>query len=403
LDLVLHENPDLTAFRHDVASWFSEHTPADWERRVDAMDRQQYVAFSQQWLRTLGSRGFGAPHVPREWGGGGYSVREQAILYEEWARAGAPGVDLFVVSLFHVPTTLLIAGSPRQQREYVRAAVTGTVWCQGFSEPSAGSDLASLRTRAEPADGGWRVTGQKIWSSNADAAEYCILLARTDPDSHGSRGISYFVLDMRQPGVEVRPIKQNSGHQEFCEIFLDGALIPAENVLGEVGQGWRVAQSTLAAERGPTGLEITERIAVGLSHLIGELDARRKLAVTAELSAVEAELAALSARTWAVRSLALDTVDALERGDGTGSLASVLKIAFTELLQEVTECASRRSGERSLVDPRQRHHRGWITGDWALDWFGSWGWTIAAGTNEIQRNIIGEQLLGLPREPKVLR
>jgi alkylation response protein AidB-like acyl-CoA dehydrogenase len=384
-------------FRDDVRAWFRENAPRDWRSAVGRMDRQEYEQWQLGWLRALNTRGFGAPHVPRDWGGGGFDIDDQVVIYEEWARADAPPLGLYVISRLHVPGTLLAAGTEEQKKLYVRDAIEGTVWCQGFSEPGSGSDLASLRTRAVRDGADWVVTGQKIWSSNAHSAQYCILLARTDPESRRGAGISYFILDMRSPGVDVRPIRQNTGHEEFCEIFLDGARIPAKNMIGPEGEGWKVAQSTLQTERGPIAVESIERIAVGLDRL-------RVLVARAGGPGAEgtrARLVDLEARVTAVRSLAKDVVAGLVDGrSSAGNLTSLLKIAYTELLQDVTRFGTQVVGEESLVDPQQAHRVGLISGNWMIDWLGSWGSTIAAGTNEIQRNIVAERVLRLPGEPR---
>jgi len=384
----------IERFRDEVGAWFRENAPVDWVERTRAMTAEQYREFQLEWLATLNARGFGAPGVERRWGGGGFGAREQAVIYEEWARAEAPGMEQFVVSLHHVPSTFGMAGTPEQQERYIRAALYGEGWCQGFSEPGAGSDLASLRLPAVRTGDGWEVSGQKIWSSNATTARYCLLLARTDPDSRGSRGITYFVLDMDQPGVEVRPIRQNTGYAEFCELFLDRAKIPAENVIGEVGQGWAVAQRTLAAERGPAGFDLIARLVVTLDQI------RRRFERSGAPASDRRELAVLTARTALVRSLALDAADALTVSSGSGGLASLLKLSFSELLHDVMNFATVALGADSLIARDNPNWRGFVSGDWTNDWIGSWGWTISAGTNEIQRNIIAEKLLGMPREPK---
>ncbi|WP_281689565.1 acyl-CoA dehydrogenase family protein [Pseudonocardia thermophila] len=385
-------------FREDVQAWFQENAPRNWRSAVRGMSREQYEQWQRDWLHLLNTRGFAAPHVPQEWGGGGFTLDDQVVIYEEWARADAPPLGLYLISLLHVPGTLLAAGTEEQKKRYLRDAIEGTVWCQGFSEPGSGSDLASLRTRAVRDGDDWVVTGQKIWSSHAQSAEYCILLARTDPASRGSAGISYFILDMRSPGVDVRPIRQNTGHQEFCEIFLDDVRIPAGNMIGPEGEGWKVAQSTLQTERGPIAVENIERIAAGLDRLRGELSRAGATVADGTL----ARLVELTARVTAVRSLAKDVVAALAAGrSSAGNRTSLLKIAYTELLQDVSRLGTEILGEDGLVDPQQPYRLGMISGDWMIDWLGSWGSTIAAGTNEIQRNLVAERLLGLPREPRV--
>ncbi|MPV88522.1 acyl-CoA dehydrogenase, partial [Georgenia ruanii] len=384
----------------EVVEWFETHVPSDWQRSVDSMSAEEYVEFQRNWLRTLNERGFGAPGVPEKWGGGGYSLRDQATIFAAGARVSAPPTDAFEVSLNHVPATLLTAGTPAQQERYVRGAIDGTVWCQGFSEPGAGSDLAALAARAVRDGDGWRITGQKTWSSHAAHAEHCLLLARTDPNARRHAGITYFILDMDQPGVQVRPIRQIHGPAEFCELFLDGAWVPDENVIGEVNGGWAVAQATLAAERGPIALPTIERIGAELADLASGLgpvepaDGPRP-----PLSRAQTDLAALLARQIAVRSLALDTVDLSERGSDGGQLNSVLKVGWSELLQEATSAAVLLAGERALAESDSEHFLGYVSGRPGSDWLGSWAATIAGGANEIQLNIIAERLLGLPRDP----
>jgi alkylation response protein AidB-like acyl-CoA dehydrogenase len=391
----------LDAFRAEVAAWFAEHTPADWVERTRTMSPAEYREFQLEWLAALNTRGYAAPGVDRRWGGGGFSAREQAVVYEEWANAEAPGMEQFVVSLHHVPGTFGMVGTPEQQERYIRPALNGEGWCQGFSEPGSGSDLASLRLPAVATDDGWEVTGQKIWTTNADVAKYCLLLARTDPESRGSQGISYFVLDMDQPGVEVRPIRQNTGYAEFCELFLDRARIPAENLIGEIGQGWAVAQRTLAAERGPAGFDLIARLQVTCRQIGRRLEADAARDGTTVSAAARRDLARLVARTAMVRSMALDAADALAHGADSG-LASLLKLSFSELLHDIMNFATVALGADAIVARDNPNWRGFVSGDWTNDWLGSWGWTVSAGTNEIQRNIIAEKLLGLPREPKAV-
>lgn len=385
---------DPQSFEDEVSAWFRENAPRDWTDAVATMSDDEYGEFQRSWLRTLRSHGYASPGVDQRWGGGGYSIREQATIYRAWAESGAPPVDLFEVSLNHVPGTFLVAGSPEQQAKYIQSALEGVVWCQGFSEPESGSDLASLRTRAVRDGKGWRVTGQKTWSSHASLASHCLLLARTDPDSSRHDGITYFVMDMDEPGIEIRPIRQNHGPDEFCELFLDDVWIPDTNRIGAEGQGWRVARSTLAAERGPIALPIIERIGVGLRELVGD----HALGDRPELTAVESELANMVAHHMAVRSLAYDLVNLMEQGRDTGGLSSILKVAYSELLQRMTDLASLLEDRASLLDTGPAQFLGYVSKRWLTDWLGSWATTIAGGANEIQRDIIGERILGLPRD-----
>jgi alkylation response protein AidB-like acyl-CoA dehydrogenase len=347
----------------------------------------------------LNTRGYAAAHVSRQWGGGGYSPSQQVVILQEWARHDAPGLDLFEISLYHVPSTFAAAGTPAQQARYVGAAIDGEIWCQGFSEPDAGSDLSGLKTRAVRDGEHFVINGQKLWSSHADDARFCLLLARTNPEVAPHRGITYFALDMAASGVEVRPIRQSNGHAGFCEIFLDNVRVNADCVIGEVDGGWGVAQSTLQAERGILGLDLIERMGSELRSAAAWLEERLGLVPsTGPLLAEHLALAQFQARYAAVQSLAYDTVELMEQGDTSGGLASLMKVSFTELLQSMMEWTSRLRGSQGLIDPGQTHFGGYVSGQSTLDWLSSWGWTIAGGTNEVQRNIIAERLLGLPRE-----
>jgi alkylation response protein AidB-like acyl-CoA dehydrogenase len=384
-------------FRARVAAWFADHTPRGWEAASDAMTEPEWLGFQRDWLRTLNTAGYGAPHVPTEWGGGGFGVAEQAVIYEEAARANAPPLRAFTISLHHVPATLLRAGTAEQQQRHVRDAIGGTVWCQGFSEPEAGSDLAALRTRARPVPGGYRVSGQKIWSSNAHLARWCLLLARTDPDAPRHRGISYLILDLTESGVDTRPIRTATGHTEFCEIFLDDVWVPQESLIGAENDGWNIAQRTLATERGPIAVETIERMSAGIRAFTGQV---RRPTGDEPLDHAGTVAAGLTAQSLAVRSVALDAVEAIERGGDMAALASLIKVASSDLLRRSTDVRSLIAGSDSLVDPGHRHPRGWSSDHAMADWVNSWAWSIAGGTNEIQHNIIAERILGLPKEPR---
>jgi alkylation response protein AidB-like acyl-CoA dehydrogenase len=389
----------LELFRTQTARWFAENTPRDWQLRTNAMTAAEWLEFQRSWLTTLNTVGFGAPQVPREWGGGGYSVAEQAVIYETGCQFDAPQLRAYTISLQHVPATLLRAGTRQQQERFVRDAIAGTVWCQGFSEPEAGSDLAALRTRAVKVPGGYRVSGHKIWSSNAHLARWCLLLARTDPAAPRRQGISYLILDMEADGVEVRPIRTATGHSEFCEIFLEDVWLPDDCLIGGEGAGWEVAQRTLAAERGPIAIETNERIAAGISDL-GRRVLSSGWSAADRLSYQAMELAELIAQSRAVRSLAQDAVDAIERGGNGAALSSLIKVSSSDLLRRSTSSGTVFSGAESLVDPETSYPRGWYTGHSMSDFVNSWAWSIAGGTNEIQQSIIAERILGLPREPK---
>ena len=384
----------LDAFRERVRTWFGVNTPTDWTERMGALDEHGQMRMQRDWLALLATEGFQAPHVPTEFGGGGYDVASRAILFEEWARSGAPPLALFSVSLYHMPSTLLQAGTEEQQRRYIPGALAGEIWCQGFSEPDAGSDLASLRTRAVRTedDSGYLVTGRKIWTSHAADASYCLLLARTSVEERRQAGITYMIVDMSDPGVSVRQILQSTRQEEFCEVTFDDVFVPASDVIGAEGDGWNVAQRTLSTERGPLALEIVERIDVGrrnLRDLIGS-DAGR----AEEWSG---ELVDMIARSQALRCMAGDLINQMAETGQVGGLSSILKVASADFLRAVVGTGSIAAGEDSFMSPKPLLGTSWFSPHWMTDYINSWGWSIGAGSSEIQRNIIAERLLGMPK------
>ena len=387
------------AFRRKVRAWLRDNLDAGWKDEMRGADEVAHVAFQQKWFRRLHSGGFAAPHWPAEWGGGSMSLAHQIILYQEIARAGAPRMILYFVALHHVPATLLQWGTPVQRQRHLPAILTGDeIWCQGFSEPNAGSDLAALRARAVRRGDVYVVNGQKTWSSNAHHAQYCLLLARTDPSAERHKGISYFILDMKTPGVTLRPIKQMTGESHFNEIFLDDVEIPAENLIGEENNGWAVAMSTLAAERGLSVLELAERMERNFSLLLAaarengfenDTEIRRKLAV-------------INARIAALGALVGNMLTRILREDAVGIEPSIIKLYYSDLLRDFTELGVSLCGMGALEAKPLLMGGGNETGNWMHDFLYSWAWTISGGASEIQRNIIAERGLGLPRAPKAV-
>jgi alkylation response protein AidB-like acyl-CoA dehydrogenase len=396
--------PDrLAELRATVRDWCHQHVPAGWRRAQTGVTDEEFVAFQQSWFQELRTAGWAVPHWPAEWGGG-MSAAEQMVLYQELAAADAPRLVLAFVSIHHAAATLLTAGTDSQRRRHLPAILDGEIWAQGFSEPEAGSDLASLRTmaRREPRAGGdvFVVNGQKLWASGAAHADWCLLLARTDPAAPKRRGISYFLLDMRSPGLDVRPIRNAVGESHFCEIFLDDVEIPAANLVGPENAGWQVAQATLSAERGMTMLELAERLGnVGLRALVGTCrrpDARGRRPI--DDSRVADRLAGFDTEIAGLRALCRDLVERHDTGTVGPADASVVKVYYSELLQRMTGFGAELAGLDALAELRKPASSGWESGAWLLDFVGSWEWTIPGGTNEIQRTIIGERGLGLPRE-----
>ncbi|HZM30225.1 MAG TPA: acyl-CoA dehydrogenase family protein [Acidimicrobiales bacterium] len=388
-------------FRDQVRTWCREHVPAGWREAQTGVGEDGFVAFQQAWFRELRDAGWAVPHWPAEWGGG-MPVAEQVVLYQELAAHDAPRLVLAFVSIHHAAATLLGAGTDEQRRRHLPAILDGEIWCQGFSEPEAGSDLASLRTTARREGDRYVVNGQKLWASGARHADRCLLLARTDPSAPKRKGISYFLLDMRSPGLDVRPIRNAIGDSHFCEVFLDDVEIPATDLIGPENDGWRIAQKTLSAERGLTMLELAERLAGGFRWLLD--DCARPGAGGArpiDDPVVRDRLAAFETELTGVRALCRDLVERSDAGRAGPADASIVKLAYSELLQRLTGFAADVGGLDAHARAARPLSSGWESGAWVVDYVGSWEWTIPGGSSEIQRTIIGERGLGLPREPSV--
>jgi alkylation response protein AidB-like acyl-CoA dehydrogenase len=386
---------DLQEFRTEVRDWCRSHVPADWRKAQTGVPEAEFVAFQQWWFAQLREAGWAVPHWPAEWGGG-MSTARQVVLYQELAAHDAPRLVLAFVSIHHAAATLLEAGTEEQRRRHLPAILDGEVWVQGFSEPEAGSDLASLRTTARREGDVFVVSGQKLWASGAAHADWCLLLARTDPAAPKRRGISYFLLDMRSAGLDVRPIRNAVGESHFCEVFLNDVEVPAVNLVGPVNSGWQVAQATLGAERGLTMLELAERLGnAGFRWLVQACAARDLLGD----SRVADRLAGLEAEVAGLRALCRDLVERGGAGRAGPADASVVKLFYSELLQRLTGFGAEIAGLPGQAVLSKPASSGWESGAWVLDFIGSWEWTIPGGASEIQRNIIAERGLGLPREP----
>ncbi|BBZ65267.1 acyl-CoA dehydrogenase [Mycolicibacterium insubricum] len=384
---------DIVTFRSRVRQWCAEHVPTDWRQTQTGADDAEFVRFQKWWFAELNSAGFAVPHWPAEWGGG-MSVAEQVVLYSELAAHDAPRLVLAFVGIHHAASTLLVAGTEEQRSRHLPAILDGEIWVQGFSEPEAGSDLASLRTTARRDGDHFVVNGQKLWASGGAHADWCLLLARTDPDAPKRRGISYFLMDMRAPGIDVRPIRNAVGDSHFCEVFLNDVRIPEVNLVGAENAGWQVAQETLGAERGMTMLELAERLGnAGLGWLAQACPAGDAVAAD-RLAGFEIEIAGL-------RGLCRDLVERSHAGTAGAADASIVKLYYSELLQRMTDFGAELGGVAASTVVTKPASSGWESGAWVLDFVGSWEWTIPGGASEIQRTIIAERGLGLPREPGV--
>jgi alkylation response protein AidB-like acyl-CoA dehydrogenase len=390
----------LDAFRVRVRRWCDDYVPQDWRAAQTGVPDEDFVRFQKDWFQQLRRAGFAVPHWPQEWGGG-MSVPEQMVLYQELAAHDAPRLVLAFVAIHHAASTLLAAGTEQQKRRHLPAILDGEIWAQGFSEPDAGSDLASLKTTARREGNHYVVNGQKLWASGAAHADWCLLLARTDPLAPKRHGISYFLMDMRTPGIDVRPIRNANGESHFCEIFLDDVAVPAGDMVGAENAGWQVAQSTLSAERGMTMLELAERLRhAGFKWLVQTCvtpaaSGKRPIddpVVRDRLAAFETEISGLA-------GMCGDLVERHEAGLAGPADASIAKLYYSELLQRVMDFGAGVAGAAAHTVLEKPLSSGWESGAWILDFVGSWEWTIPGGTSEIQRTIIGERGLGLPREP----
>lgn len=391
--MILDKKHDLPAFRAAIRQWLGAVVPPDWSERMANATPQEDAAFQRWWMEERRKVGLATPHWPTEYGGADLSLEHEVIIADEFARANAPSSGMYIIALNHIPATLLAWGTQAQKDRYLPGVARGDVWCQGFSEPNAGSDLASLRTRAVRVGDEYVVDGQKIWSSRSMFADYCILLARTDPESTKHAGISYFILDMKSPGVEVRPIRQATGEANFGEIFLTGVRIPAENLIGEENKGWTVAQSTLAAERGVLAFEGAERRRYAIEAFYRSALQNRDAWLQDDQ--LRREFVQLFAEVQAGRRLVRQLLHEKLHGDpgATTMTPAYVKIASTTLMQRYGDLRVRLSG----LDSQRATEGRCADGDPMFDYLGSFGQTIAAGSNEIMRNIIAERGLGLPR------
>ena len=385
----------LARLRSETRAWLEQNIPPNWRERMTDPGTEAFLAFQREWMKTLVSGGFATSHWAAGWPGGGRSLEEQIIIVEELARADAPRLILYFISLYHAAMTLTEWGTEAQKAKHLPAILNGEIWCQGFSEPNAGSDLASLKTRAVRDGDHYVVDGQKIWSTLGQHADYCLLLVRTDTTVPKQAGITFLLMDMRSPGVEVRPIRQITGDEEFAEIFLTGVRIPVANRLGEENAGWRIAQTTLNSERGLTILELSERLSRSRWRLLEAMNCSDNGMV--EDDQLRREAVDVFTKIEALSALVKELMAKLVAGKDLGGLASMIKLFYAQTLREYTALGQRCSLAAQLDQPFTLGG-GHETGNWSFDYMNSFMWTIAGGSNEIQRNIISERVLGMPRE-----
>ncbi len=376
----LRDTPEQAQFRAEVRAWIDANLPED--KRGSRGGAQRFDdPFMREWSKQLYNAGYAGLTWPKEYGGAGAPYTFQAMLYEELAAAQAPP-HIGVIGLGMAGPTIMAHGTDEQKARYLQPLLAAEeVWCQGFSEPDAGSDLAAARTRAERRGDVYVVNGQKVWSSFAHIADFCILVTQSDPEGPRYRNLTYLIVDMHAPGVEVRPLRQITGEAEFNEIFFSDVEVPVANRLGEEGDGWAVAMTTLLHERGTLGFALTATLDGVVGRLLEEARERQPRESVREAIAAEwIELQALRYTNYR----ALGT---LERTGIPGPEGSGVKLRWSEANQRLTKLAREVRGPEGILDD------GW----WNHQQLRSRGNTIEAGTSEVLRNIIAERVLGLPK------
>jgi alkylation response protein AidB-like acyl-CoA dehydrogenase len=360
----LRDSPEEAAFRDGIRAWLEENLPAGDQR---------------EWSRKMYEAGYAGLTWPEEYGGHGEPYSHQAIVFEEFARAEAPP-HIGVIGIGMAGPTIMAHGTEEQKRRYLPKILSADeIWCQGFSEPGAGSDLSAVRTSIELRDDRFVVSGQKVWSSFAHIADFCILIGRSDPASERHAGLTYVIVDMHAPGVEVRPLRQLTGEAEFNEIFFADVEVPRDNLLGEIGGGWQVAMTTLLHERGTLGFALTGALEAQVAKLV---------ALAKERGADDPIIRDRVAQEWielqALKYTNYRSLTALMQTGIPGPEGSGAKLHWSEQNQRLTKLAM------EILE-------GEDDGYWGHQQLRSRGNTIEAGTSEILRNIIAERVLGLPR------
>jgi alkylation response protein AidB-like acyl-CoA dehydrogenase len=397
----LHSFAELDDYRFEVREWLAVNAPADWRNTVRIASNEQYLAFERDWLATLHRAGYAVPQWPVEYGGSDAYLSKRIVLIEEMVSADAPQLHQHRVAMNHVAETLLAHGTEDHKRFYLPRILEGEIWCQGFSEPEAGSDLAALRTRAERDGDHYCVNGQKVWSSYATYARWCLLLVRTNPHAPKRKGLSLLLLDLHSDGVEVRPIKQMSGETDFCEIFLNDVVIPADCLVGHENNGWRIAQTTLATERGVGVVGLQQQLSKLFEFLVSTATEVPSATVDRAIDdpAVQQRLVTLYSEIVILRRMCRRMLEELNDTGTAGPHSSIIKLFYSELLQRATAFGVELGGLDAQQESMALQGASWTSGIWMIDHLKSWAWTIGGGTSEIQRNMISERTLNLPREP----
>jgi alkylation response protein AidB-like acyl-CoA dehydrogenase len=398
--------PEAAIYRAKVQAFLAEKLPKNWggTGQLEGEGLEQFVT---EWRAILATAGYLAPNWPVEYGGAGLTALEQVILAEEFARAGVPGGapnDVFSIQM--LGNTLLRWGTEEQKKHYLPRILAGDdVWCQGYSEPNAGSDLSNVGLKAELDGDQWILNGQKIWTSAGHLADHIFTLARTDPDAPRHKGISFILVDMRQPGIEVRPIKMITGESEFNEVFYTDAVAPKGEVIGGVNNGWAVAMTLLGFERGEAAAVSPIRYQAELDRLL--LMAKERGVNTDPL--IRQRLAWCHSKVQMMRYLGMRTLTQFLQGHHPGPDAAIGKLFWSEYHKIVTELAMDIMGADAMVPTGRPPSSAFgaddagapnSTNSWAMTFLNARAGTIYAGSSQVQRNIVGEMVLGLPKEPR---
>jgi alkylation response protein AidB-like acyl-CoA dehydrogenase len=382
MDLTL--SPAEEAFRDELRGWLEANHPG----REPAGDEAAFE-FRKDWQRKLNDAGWAGVSWPTEYGGRGATLVEQAIFSEELVRAGAPSLAN-VLGIAMGGPTVIAHGTEEQKRRYLPAILSAQeIWCQGFSEPESGSDLASLKTRAVRHGDEWVVTGQKVWTTYAHHAKWCMLLARTDPEAPKHKGLTYFLMDMDQEQVQVRPLRQITGEAEFNELFIEEARIPHDNVVGGVGNGWAVAITTLMHERFTLAFGLQLQVQIALRALIEKAQESRGMDGSAATDdpVIRQRLAQLMIEAEVLRLNAYRGLTAVMKHGVPGPEGSLGKWHWSEVSQSMSELAMDIAGPRAML----------TEDEWTYRFLRARANSIEGGTTEILKNIVAERVLGLPR------
>lgn len=399
--------PEVEAVREEVRAWLEQELPDGW-RGIGALPPGEHGPFVRAWRQKLYEGGWLATTWPREYGGRGLGEIQAIAVEEEFARAGVPSGgpnDVFSISM--LGNTLLRLGTEDQKRHFLPRLLSGEdVWCQGYSEPNAGSDLANVGTRAILDGDEWVINGQKIWTSAGHLANWIFVLARTDPESPKHRGLTFLLVPMDQPGVEVRPIAMLSGESEFNEVFFNDARTASDHVVGQVNDGWRVAMTLLGFERGKDAAVAPIQFRIELDRLF---DLARETGAVDD-PVIRERLARAYEKVEIMRFMGYAALTRFEQGIPPGPDAALTKIWWSEYHREVTELAMDILGMSGLVLEGRRPATSFRTDEpgapnstasWQTVFLNARAGTIYAGTSQIQRNILGEMMLGLPKEPAI--